>query len=88
MLLLEGPDLGQLESEGKLEKIEWRRRKRPAPGGIQTRDLQIMRRVLYHCATTLYICHGNVDMKTKSCLHLGSRVTTSFSSGKAYVMIE
>ena len=32
--------------------IEKRRGKSPASGGIQTHDLSVTRRVLYHCAIT------------------------------------
>ena len=45
MHLLEGPDTGHSTGKGKQEKTK------TAPGGIQTHNLQIMRRVFYRCAT-------------------------------------
>ena len=45
--LLEGPALRKHYWDDREEK-----KKRPAPGGIQTHDLSVMRRALYRCATT------------------------------------
>ena len=55
MHLLEGPDIGHSTGEGKLEVERWnwkKKKKSPAAGRIWALNIQIMRCVLYHCATT------------------------------------
>ena len=51
LVLREGPYLGPLIDRERYRERK-RREKSPAPGGIRTHDLSVMRRVLYHCAIT------------------------------------
>ena len=55
MHLLEGRDLGHsmIYYAGELEKKTQKKKKSPAPGGIEILNLMFKRRVLDHCATTV-----------------------------------